>query len=80
MSVWLTTASVQAACKWLLEMNDDVQGSAVVDSVSNLVKSNPSFFSGFALIIATQLVRSDLRAVSKLAWAAKIPIVVRSAQ
>ncbi len=69
--------SSQVACKWLLEMNDDVSGSAVVDSVQNLVASKPAFFQSFSLIIATQLGREDLRAVCKLAWEANTPVVVR---
>ena len=70
------TAPVQATCKWLVEMNDDVSGSAVVDSVSNLVSTKPDFFKGFSLIVATQLSRADLAAVCKLAWEAGTPVVV----
>lgn len=59
-------------------MNDDVSGSAVTDSVSELVASKPDFFKGFSLIIATQLGRADLSAVCKLAWEAGTPVVVRA--
>ena len=69
----------QVTCKWLVEMNDDVKGSAKVDSAGSLVESDPDFFRSFSLIIATQLTRPVLRKVAAIAWDAGIPLMVRAA-
>ena len=45
----------QAVCKWLLEINPDVTGSAVVADPKEIIEKDPAFFARFSLIIATQM-------------------------
>jgi hypothetical protein len=47
----------------LKELNDGVAGSFVDEDPSTLIAANPSFFSGFDLVVATQLRRRDAAAL-----------------
>ncbi|KAJ3181110.1 NEDD8-activating enzyme E1 regulatory subunit [Gaertneriomyces sp. JEL0708] len=65
----------QVTMELLRELNEEVSGAAVEDSVSNLLKNNPSFFVQFTLVIATQLAQPDLLALGEYCWAKNIPFI-----
>jgi amyloid beta precursor protein binding protein 1 len=66
---------LQVALAHLLEMNEDCKGEAHVSSPADLIGANPAFFEGFTLVIASQLQRDTLLALSSILWALDIPLV-----
>lgn len=54
----------QTVLDLLLEMNEDVKGSFVQASPSDLIASQPDFFSQFTLVIASQMPLEQVKALS----------------
>ncbi|XP_072136080.1 NEDD8-activating enzyme E1 regulatory subunit isoform X2 [Mobula birostris] len=66
----------QAATELLQELNSDVSGNSVDESVEQLLENDPTFFHGFSIVIATQLPESSLLHLSNVLWAADVPLLV----
>jgi NEDD8-activating enzyme E1 regulatory subunit len=62
--------------KNLLEMNSDVAGEAVTEDPGRVVGSEPSFFKGFSLVIASQLPPDTLVSLAAVLWSMEIPLIV----
>lgn len=61
-------------CKELLqELNPDVRGDYVDESVESLLESRPDFFTTFKIVVATSLSEKTLIALSKLLWERQVP-------
>ncbi|XP_069758127.1 NEDD8-activating enzyme E1 regulatory subunit isoform X1 [Narcine bancroftii] len=66
----------QAATELLQELNSDVSGNFVGENVEQLLENDPTFFLGFSMVIATQLLESTLLHLSTVLWAADVPLLV----
>ena len=44
-----------AATQNLLELNHDVSGDYIDESIDNLLNNNPEFFNDFAVVVATDI-------------------------
>jgi NEDD8-activating enzyme E1 regulatory subunit len=51
----LGQSRAKIVCSFLQEMNDAVKVKFVEESPTDLIDTNPSFFSQFILVIATQV-------------------------
>lgn len=66
----------QVVTDLLSELNPDVTGEVKAMAPDVLLRSEPDFFSGFDLIIATQLEPGTLRELASLAWGKGVPLLV----
>ena len=57
---WARRAQLQSP-ELLAELNDGVASSYIEEAPSNVIESNPAFFSDFQLVLATQVITSPLR-------------------
>lgn len=48
-------SKAKTVCSFLQELNDAVKAKFMEENPENLIQSNPSFFSQFTLVIATQV-------------------------
>lgn len=66
----------EVAMRLLLEMNHEVRGDFVQETVEQVMESNMSFFSSFSLVISCGLPEKPLLTLSKLLWSENIPFLV----
>ncbi|XP_063951319.1 NEDD8-activating enzyme E1 regulatory subunit-like [Lytechinus pictus] len=66
----------QVASELLQELNSDVRGDFVEESVEQLLESNPSFFDNFNAVIATALPERTLLDLAAVLWSNDIPLLV----
>lgn len=66
----------QAATEFLLELNEDVDGNFIEESVDVLLDSNPAFFNNFSLVIVTDLPEKSLLQLGNALWEADVPLLV----
>ncbi|XP_055892296.1 NEDD8-activating enzyme E1 regulatory subunit-like isoform X1 [Biomphalaria glabrata] len=66
----------QVATELLSELNEDVAGDFLEEDVDDLLEKNPSFFSTFTTVIATQLPEKTLLHLGKVLWERNIPLIV----
>ncbi|KDE08124.1 hypothetical protein MVLG_01605 [Microbotryum lychnidis-dioicae p1A1 Lamole] len=65
--------------QFLLEMNNDVKGEAIVQDLSSVLSTSPEALEKYSLIIAVDVNPTDLLQLSDLAWKYHIPLIkVRS--
>lgn len=48
----------EIATQYLLELNADVHGDFIDESVQQILENNPSFFNSFSVVIGTALLES----------------------
>lgn len=48
-------SKAKSACAFLQELNDAVKAKFIEENPDTLIMTNPSFFSQFTLVIATQV-------------------------
>lgn len=48
-------SKAKCACAFLQELNDAVKAKFIEENPDNLILTNPSFFSQFTLVVATQV-------------------------
>ena len=48
-------SKAKSACAFLQELNDSVKAKFIEENPDTLIMTNPSFFSHFTLVIATQV-------------------------
>ena len=51
----LGKSKAKCVCSFLQELNDAVKAKFVEESPETLIETNPSFFSQFTLVVATQV-------------------------
>ncbi|XP_062442884.1 NEDD8-activating enzyme E1 regulatory subunit isoform X3 [Rhea pennata] len=66
----------QSATELLQELNNDVSGNFVEETPEKLLDNDPSFFSRFNLVVATQLPESTLLRLAEVLWNSNIPLLV----
>lgn len=66
----------KCVCGHLKELNESVNGSFVDEKPETLIESNPSFFTSFTLIIATQLGEASLLKLDELCRRSNIPLII----
>jgi len=60
----------------LLELNDEVKGTAVDEDPVDLINNQPDFFSKFSCVVATDLPEPALLKLASQLWDKKIPLCV----
>eukprot|EP00484_Ammonia_sp_Unknown_P030184 CAMPEP_0197030628 /NCGR_PEP_ID=MMETSP1384-20130603/9824_1 /TAXON_ID=29189 /ORGANISM="Ammonia sp." /LENGTH=550 /DNA_ID=CAMNT_0042460015 /DNA_START=21 /DNA_END=1669 /DNA_ORIENTATION=+ len=60
---------------WLLEMNPDVSGSALVKNPVELINDDIDYFKQFNIVLATQLYGAANRKLAKFCWDNDIPFL-----
>ena len=58
-------SKAKCVCTFLQELNDAVKAKFIEDCPEELIETNPSFFSQFTLVIATQVWRRKLSCTHK---------------
>lgn len=48
-------SKAKCVCAFLQELNDAVKAKFIEENPEELIKTNPSFFSQFTLVVATQV-------------------------
>ncbi|KQK12447.1 NEDD8-activating enzyme E1 regulatory subunit AXR1 isoform X5 [Brachypodium distachyon] len=71
----LGQSRAQSVCSFLQELNDAVKVKYVEESPGTMIDTNPSFFSQFTVVIATQLPESSLLKLDGICRAADIVLV-----
>ncbi|XP_067905163.1 NEDD8-activating enzyme E1 regulatory subunit [Heterodontus francisci] len=66
----------QAATELLQELNSDVSGNFMEESLEQLLENDPTFFLRFNMVIATQLSENLLLRLSTVLWNADVPLLV----
>ncbi|KAK7114181.1 NEDD8-activating enzyme E1 regulatory subunit-like isoform X2 [Littorina saxatilis] len=66
----------QVATELLGELNDDVTGNFVEESVETLLESNPDYFSTFSVVVAINLHEKALLQLGGVLWEKNIPLLV----
>jgi amyloid beta precursor protein binding protein 1 len=66
----------QCVTELLMELNEHVSGSYVTDDIGDVLSSRPEFLHSFTLVIATQMGQADLKRVSAICAARKLPLIV----
>ena len=66
----------KAALELLIEMNDDVKGDFRQADPASLVAAEPSFFTQFSLVIATQMCEETLTQLGDLLYRHGIPLLI----
>ncbi|KAM3261681.1 hypothetical protein ACQJBY_052394 [Aegilops geniculata] len=65
----------KSICSFLQELNDAVKAKYVEESPATMIDTNPSFFSQFTVVIATQLPESSLLKLDSICRSANIVLV-----
>ncbi|XP_037444148.1 NEDD8-activating enzyme E1 regulatory subunit AXL-like isoform X3 [Triticum dicoccoides] len=65
----------KSICSFLQELNDAVKAKYVEESPATMIDTNPSFFSQFTVVIATQLPESSLLKLDSICGSANIVLV-----
>ncbi|KAI4989206.1 hypothetical protein ZWY2020_036523 [Hordeum vulgare] len=71
----LGQSRAKSICSFLQELNDAVKAKYVEESPATMIDTNPSFFSQFTVIIATQLPESSLLKLDSICRSANIVLV-----
>jgi hypothetical protein len=66
----------QVVTTLLLELNDEVKGTAVDEDPEELINNSPEFFSKFSCVVATDLREAALLKLASYLWTKKIPLCV----
>jgi len=65
----------EVAMRLLLEMNHEVRGDCVQETLEQVLVSNRTFFSSFSLVICCGLQEKSLLTISKVLWEENIPLL-----
>ncbi|KAK1304751.1 NEDD8-activating enzyme E1 regulatory subunit [Acorus calamus] len=66
----------KCVCTFLQELNDAVKAKFIQESPERLLETNPSFFSQFTLIIATQLLEDSILKLDKICREGNVMLVI----
>ncbi len=64
------------AVELLVELNTEVRGHFIEESVDSLLDSNPNFFDAFTLVVVTDLAETSLLRLSQALWKMSTPLLV----
>ncbi|XP_042521116.1 NEDD8-activating enzyme E1 regulatory subunit AXR1-like [Macadamia integrifolia] len=65
----------KCVCAFLQELNDSVKAKFVEESPEALIETNPSFFSQFTLVVATQLVETSMLKLDRICRQANVMLI-----
>ncbi|CAH2059795.1 unnamed protein product [Thlaspi arvense] len=68
-------SKAKCVCAFLQELNDAVKTNFVEENPDALITTNPSFFSQFTLVIATQLVEDSMVKLDRICREANVKLV-----
>ncbi|XP_006340393.1 NEDD8-activating enzyme E1 regulatory subunit-like isoform X2 [Solanum tuberosum] len=68
-------SKAKCVCTFLQELNDAVNAKFIEDCPEELIETNPSFFSQFTLVIATQLVEDSMVKLDRICREANIILI-----
>ncbi|KMT03702.1 hypothetical protein BVRB_8g188530 [Beta vulgaris subsp. vulgaris] len=71
----LGESKAKCVCTFLQELNDAVKAKFIEDFPEKLIEFNPSFFSQFTLVIATQLVEEKMIKLDRICREANVMLV-----
>ncbi|KAI0215269.1 NEDD8-activating enzyme E1 regulatory subunit [Lamellibrachia satsuma] len=66
----------QVATELLLELNEDVNGDFIEETVDNLLRNNSGFFQNFHMVIVTDLPEKTLVMLASHLWESDTPLLV----
>lgn len=66
----------RCACTLLQELNPDVRGSAIEDSVDAILANSPDLFATYSTVIATELPDATLQLLAKVLRSLSVPLIV----
>eukprot|EP00485_Elphidium_margaritaceum_P017362 CAMPEP_0202726442 /NCGR_PEP_ID=MMETSP1385-20130828/184615_1 /ASSEMBLY_ACC=CAM_ASM_000861 /TAXON_ID=933848 /ORGANISM="Elphidium margaritaceum" /LENGTH=550 /DNA_ID=CAMNT_0049392663 /DNA_START=68 /DNA_END=1723 /DNA_ORIENTATION=+ len=65
----------EVVSEWLLEMNPDVSGSALIKNPSQLIADDISYFKQFNIVVSTQMYGDANRKLAAFCWQNEIPFL-----
>ncbi|KAL2456852.1 NEDD8-activating enzyme E1 regulatory subunit [Forsythia ovata] len=68
-------SKAKTVCAFLQELNDAVKAKFIEEHPEALIESNPSFFSQFTLVVATQLVEDSMVKLDKICRDANVMLI-----
>ncbi|XP_010278678.1 PREDICTED: NEDD8-activating enzyme E1 regulatory subunit AXR1-like [Nelumbo nucifera] len=68
-------SKAKCVCAFLQELNDAVKAKFVEESPEALIETNPSFFSQFTLVIATQLVETSMLKLDRICRQSNVMLI-----
>ncbi|KAK4845131.1 hypothetical protein QYF36_001246 [Acer negundo] len=71
----LGESKAKSVCAFLQELNDAVKAKFIEEYPEALIKTNPSFFSQFTLVVATQLVEDSMVKLDKICREANVMLI-----
>ncbi|TKY66972.1 NEDD8-activating enzyme E1 regulatory subunit [Spatholobus suberectus] len=71
----LGKSKAKCVCSFLQELNDAVKAKFVEESPATLIETNPSFFSQFTLVVATQLVENSMIKLDRICREANVMLI-----
>ncbi|XP_065210292.1 NEDD8-activating enzyme E1 regulatory subunit isoform X2 [Planococcus citri] len=66
----------EVAAQFLLELNPDVHGDFIDESLQQILNNNPSFFNNFSLVVGTSLSEQEIGLLSAKLWDLNIPLII----
>ncbi|XP_010522340.1 PREDICTED: NEDD8-activating enzyme E1 regulatory subunit AXR1-like [Tarenaya hassleriana] len=66
----------KCACAFLQELNDAVKAKFIVEQPETLIRTSPSFFSQFTIVVATQLVEDSAVKLDRICREANVMLVL----
>ncbi|KAL7056626.1 hypothetical protein AAHC03_021015 [Spirometra sp. Aus1] len=73
---YLGKPRAQAVTELISELNQDVKGAFVVETLDELLDNDPGFFLNFSVIVYTDVRESQLLRLSRIVSPARIPVVI----
>ncbi|KAK7263522.1 hypothetical protein RJT34_31113 [Clitoria ternatea] len=71
----LGQSKAKCVCSFLQELNDAVKAKFVEEYPETLIETNPSFFSQFTLVVATQLVENSMIKLDRICREANVMLI-----
>ncbi|KAJ4851232.1 NEDD8-activating enzyme E1 regulatory subunit axr1 [Turnera subulata] len=71
----LGQSKAKCVCSFLQELNDAVKAKFIEEYPGELIETNPSFFSQFTLVVATQLVESSMLKLDRICRDANVKLI-----
>ncbi|KAL7000094.1 NEDD8-activating enzyme E1 regulatory subunit axr1 [Sarracenia purpurea var. burkii] len=68
-------SKAKSVCAFLQELNDAVKAKFIEEYPEALIETNPSFFSQFTLVVATQLVEDSIVKLDKICREANVMLI-----
>ncbi|KAI4322556.1 hypothetical protein L6164_022237 [Bauhinia variegata] len=68
-------SKAKCVCSFLQELNDAVKAKFIAEYPEALIETNPSFFSQFTLVVATQLVEDSMIRLDRICREANIMLI-----